>query len=180
MAGKEKAPENSNESEAGAAAAAPSGSRLKLILIIVGAVLVSVLAAGGGVWFYLSHKAPAEHGKAAEAEVKPPAKAIYHELKPPFVVTLGEEGGNLRYMQVAVTLMTREPEVQEALTLHEPLIRNNLNMLLAGASVAEAETAEGRTALQQKALAEVNRILEKEIHKPKACESVLFTSFVIQ
>lgn len=163
------------------APAKSGGGGLKLILIIVGAVVISMGVAGGGVWWYLSHHtASAEKGKKA-AEEKPTAKAIYYDMKPAFVVTMTEsETGNLRYMQVQASVVTRDGDVPEVLKLHDPEIRNNLNMLFSSYQPSQLATAGGREQLAKRALDEINRVVEKETKKKNACEAVLFTSFVIQ
>ena len=60
-----------------------------------------------------------------EAVVLPP---IYVNLDPPFVVNFEAEAA-VRFLQVTVSVMTREPHVEELLKKNDPRIRNDLLML---------------------------------------------------
>lgn len=174
---KAEKPKEAPAAEAGAGGA--DKGKLKLILMIVGIVIVSMGIAGGGAWWYFSQQTG--HEKKKEEDAKPEAKAIYIDMKPPFVVTLTEtETGNLRYMQASATVVTRDPKIEEALKLHDPVIRNNLSMLFSGFQPAQLETAGGREELAKRALAEINTVIEHETKVKDACEAFLFTSFVIQ
>ncbi len=161
--------------EAGEAVPAASSGRMKLVVMIVVAVLVSMSVAGGAVWWFLGHHA------SSKAEPKLPDKAVYYDLTPAFTVTLTDpDTGNLRYMQANVTIMTRIPKVVDDLKSYDPEIRNDLNMLYSGYHPAQLMSAAGREALEKRSLAEVNQVLAHETGRKNACDSFLFTSFVVQ
>jgi len=78
-----------------------------------------------------------------------------------------------------VQVMTRDPEVAQAIEAHMPVIRNNLVMLFSGQKYEEVATREGKERLRQQTLAEIQKVLEERIGKP-GVEDVYFTAFVMQ
>jgi len=60
-----------------------------------------------------------------------------------------------------------------------PLIRNRVVMILSGEPFDTLQTDAGRVQLQQKLLAAIQEILQKETGKP-GIEQVFFTNFVMQ
>ncbi len=155
----------------------------KGLLIAITSVVV-LAGAGAGVWFgFMGKQADtAEKGAAGKAEaaghaVKLPAQFV--SLDPPFVVNF-EAGTTARFLQVAVQLMTREPETVEFLEHNGPIIRNDLLLLFGNKTVEEVSTQEGKEALRTAALEAVRKIIASEGGKPDALEAVYFTSFVMQ
>ena len=69
--------------------------------------------------------------------------------------------------------------VPEALSRHEPMIRNDLLLLFGGQRYESLESREGRLNLQSLALNALTQVLESE-NEPSAVEAVYFTSFVMQ
>lgn len=119
---------------------------------------------------------PAEVAEgSAEAAKGPPQ---YLALEPPLVVSF-EDRSAIRFLQVTVEVMARDEEAIEAVTTHTPVIRNNLLMLMGGKTVSELTSREGKEALRQEALAEVQRILASTTGEP-GIEDLYFTSFVVQ
>lgn len=166
------------EDEAGSAPAAPPKKSRKLIYII--AVLLLAGAGGGGFWYFT--QAAASHGAhdkaAADAAPKGKAPAIYLSLTPAFVVNL-EDTEALRYMQVDLEIMTRNPKAIEDAKAHMPRIRNSLLLLFGQQHALDLATRQGKESLQAKALAEIQRVLTEETGSP-GIEAVYFSSFVIQ
>ena len=157
---------------------APPKKSKKLLIIAVVAVLV-LAGGGGGAFFWMkSHAAPAKGAAHKEAK-KPPAPAIFYPLEPPFVVNFqGEQ--LVRFLQVAVQVMTREPETAEQLKQLDPVLKNDLLMLFGGQKYEELSTRTGKEKLQADALATVRSIVEKAGGKPDSIEALYFTSFVMQ
>ncbi len=190
MAKEPKAAPEQDDDEA--PAAADAGKKKKLIML--GAIaVVLLLVAGGGTFFALgmlgggdeateasAAKAGEEGGdKAAEAEARPgKPKAIYEVLEPPFLTNYTVQG-RPRYMQLSLALMGREQKGIDAAKTHMPVIRNRLVLLLSGEDFATLQTDAGRQLLQQKILAAVQEILQKEIGEP-GIEQVFFTGLVMQ
>jgi len=168
------------EDGAGSAPAAPPAKKSgKLIYVI--AVLALAAAAGGGFWYFTQGAAAhAEHGKTAAdaAQVKGKVPAIYLPLQPAFVVNL-EDTEALRYLQVDLEVMARDPKAIEDAKTHMPRIRNSLLLLFGQQHAFDLSTRQGKETLQAKALAEIQRVLKEETGSP-GIEAVYFSSFVIQ
>src|SRR4051812_1231649 len=99
---------------------APTKVSKKMLFIIIG-VVVALLAIGGGVYAFVNKKGddteqapdPKAKGKAkqqiAKKDTKPKEPAIYIAFDPPFVVNF-EDKGVVRFLQVTVQAMTRDPK----------------------------------------------------------------------
>jgi len=113
---------------------------------------------------------------AAEAATKAPE--LYLQLDPAFVVNF-QDSDSTRYLQVGVTLMSREPTALQAVKDNDPVIRNALVMLFSSQSYAQLSDTAGKQKLQAEALAAVRKIVSDKIGKP-GVDAVYFTSFVMQ
>jgi flagellar FliL protein len=152
-----------------------SKKKLLIIIIIVGvlALLLSV-----GVTLYLmggSDDEAASEEAPAESQGKPPA--TYFDIKQPFLVTYNIDGRQ-RYMQVSLTVVTRDASVLSTLDHHLPMIMSRLNSAFSSANFNELKTEEGKLALQAQSLKVINEILETE--GAGAIENVYFMNFVLQ
>lgn len=162
-------------------------SKLKLIIIIVVALLV--LGGGGAAaWFFFLKEDPAvAEGEAGAAEAKkeevpeePPIPAEYIILKPEFVVSF-QVGTRQRFLQTSIEIMSRKKTVSEAVTLHEPMIRNEILRIIGEQDFDRLRTNEGRLALKADLEKQLGVILSREANlKPEDIEAVLFTNFVMQ
>lgn len=106
------------------------------------------------------------------------APAMYFPVKPAFVINY-QSGGRTRFLQVEVSLLTRDQEIFSALQQHLPLIKNRLVLLFSGEVFAELQTNEGKELMRQKALTAIQEILVQEVGR-EGVEQVLFTDFVMQ
>jgi flagellar FliL protein len=171
---------------AAAAAAATEKKGSKLLLIIVVAVVVAA-AAGGGAYFFMSGKpqdaAGAKDGKKAHAdktaEHKPKGPATYVKMDPPFVVNF-EAKGLMRFLQVSVEVVTRDPPTADLIKLHEPRIRNDLLLLFGNQQYETISSREGKESLRAEALKTVANVISSEGGEGKQVEQLFFTSFVMQ
>ena len=183
--------------------------RLMIGVIAVSSILVMSAVIGGTVYFMVrgAHQAPAASAKAkdaksAEAHAESadatdatdsadsadsadgadksgkPAPANYVSLDPPFVVNF-EGNSAARFLQINVEVMSRKPEYAEHIKKHMPVIRNNLVMLFGSQTYDKVNTLKGKEDLRQKALTEVQKILEEETGD-SGVEALYFTSFVMQ
>jgi len=118
--------------------------------------------------------ATAEEEEAAK-EIPPP---IYLPLEPALVVSF-EDREAVRFLQVTVEVMARDEKAIEAVQTHTPVIRNNLLMMMGGQTLADLTNRDGKEALRQQALEEVQRILVTNTGEP-GVEDLYFTSFVVQ
>ena len=187
--------------EAASESAPPAKKTMNPLVLVMVASLVTAATVGGGVYFALASKvehaaaaaddeeeeAPAAaeegatkkkgKGKNKKAEKKEPA--LYVKLDPPFVVNF-EAKGIMRFLQISVELMTRDPQTVDLLTQHEPMIRNNLLMLFGNQNFDKINSTEGKEALRTEALKSISDSLKGEGAKPNKVEQLYFTSFVMQ
>jgi flagellar FliL protein len=154
---------------------APKSNKLGVTLVVLAAAM---LAAAGAYWYAASQVADAKALAAAERIAKkgPP---IYVEFDPPFVVNF-EARGAMRFLQVSVKAMTRDPITADLLKQHDPVIRNDLLMLFSGQTQERLITREGKEALRQEALGIVAEIIAREGGTAQNVEQLYFTSFVMQ
>jgi flagellar FliL protein len=160
------------------AAPAKKGSKLPLILALVGAV---VAAGGGGAYFLMSGKedAAAETKDGADAEHAPKLPAVYVKFDPPFVVNF-EAKGLMRFLQVSIEVLTRDPATADMIKQHDPMLRNDLLMLLGSQTFEKISSREGKEELRREALAIVANVIANEGGDAKSVEQLYFTSFVMQ
>lgn len=157
------------------------GGKKKLIIIIVAALLV--LGGGGAAaYFFLfsddDASAEAEGDAPSEEMVQTEGPAIYLELEQPFVVDF-MVSGRQRYLQLSMTLKSRDPDQVDAVKIHMPLIRNSLVLLFSSQSFDELQTIAGKQALKAASAEAINNILIQETGLG-GIEDVLFTNFVMQ
>jgi len=159
---------------------------MTVIVLVVGTLFFAGVLSGGG-----DHAADttAEDGTddaedgghedgdhvEGDGEILP---AIYLPIDPAFVVNFASQG-KARFLQVTVEVMTRDPLMPDQITLHMPVIRNNLMLLFSSQSYDGVSTLEGKETLREEALEVVQQILEEETGDP-GIEAVYFTSFVMQ
>jgi flagellar FliL protein len=164
----------------------PNNSKKKLILFIVLAIALVGLSIGGTLLALklldpvpeVELKLDADGNPITEIidEIKGPA--IYFPLRPALIVNYNVKGRQ-RFLQIEISIMTRDKEVVKAVERHMPMIRNNLIILFSGQTYDELQTDEGRQLLKQDSLKELQKIMKKEIGKP-GIEKILFTNFVMQ
>jgi flagellar protein FliL len=161
-------------------AAAPKG-RGKLLLIVVMLTAVLLLGAGlGAAWWLSSGKhPPAAPVTEPQAAPRPAGPPLFLGLDPPFVVNFDAEQA-VRFLQIAVQLETRDPATIELLKTNDPVVRNDLLLLLANQKYAQLSTREGKEALRGQALEAVRKVLAAAGGRPERLEAVYFTSFVMQ
>lgn len=114
----------------------------------------------------------------AEAGKTAPAPALYFAFDPPFVVNF-DDAEQVRFLQLQVQVMARDPAVIEAVQKHDPMIRNSLLLLLNGRDYQALMTRAGKEALRAECLKTVQELLKRETGKA-GVEDLYFTSFVVQ
>jgi flagellar FliL protein len=150
------------------------GSKKKLI--IIGALLLVLLGGGGAAAYFFLFSGGSDSDSAEAALAKEPS--VYLALDPAFTIDL-MVGGKQRYVQLNMSVKSRNVDKINAVTLHMPLIRNSLVLLFSSQSFDELQTAEGKVALKKAALGAINGILEQETGQD-GIDGVLFTNFVMQ
>jgi flagellar FliL protein len=112
-------------------------------------------------------------GRAADAG-KP---AIYYALDPPLVVNF-QDGEAVRFLQVSIEVMARDQKAIDSVKRNEPLIRNNLLMLMSNRDFKTLMTLQGKEDLRKQALAAIQAVQRTD--GGPTIDDVLFTSFVVQ
>jgi len=120
-------------------------------------------------------KAASEEHKAEGGSNKP---AQYFSFDPPLVVNFDDTQA-VRFLQLQIDVMARDEKVIEAVKSNSPAIRNNLLMLMNNRDYKTLMTREGKEALRQECLKEVQKILKKETGST-GVEDLYFSSFVVQ
>lgn len=173
-------------------------SSKKLIIIIL-AVVILLAGGGGAAYFFLFKSAPTEgentehadakaaekHGEASkdEHEEDPEAAAaaaekLYFDLAKPFVVNL-PKGSGAKFVMIAVTVLVEGADMIEALKKNDPMIRNNLLMIISAQNAEELKTKEGKDKLRAAMQESIAGVLTKVAGKSRLKE-IYFTSFVMQ
>src|SRR3977135_889222 len=161
---------------AAGADAPPTKSRKWLI---IGVAAFVVLAGAGAAALLLTGNGNA-HGKKAQAQHKEPLAApLYVALDPPFVVNFDGEQ-LVRFLQITVQVMTRDPATVELLKANDPVVRNDLLLLFANQKYEVVATRAGKERLRSDALAAIRHVVESSGGKADHVEQVYFTSFVMQ
>jgi flagellar FliL protein len=179
------------EGAAPPAAAAPGSKSKKMLFVSIIVVVLALFGIGGGVYAFMSNKSddtaqtadPKAKDKskqqAAKKEVKPKDPAIYSAFDPPFVVNF-EDKGVVRFLQVTVQVMTRDPKTAEMFKQHDPVIRNDLLLMLGNQTFETLSSLDGKEKLREQARGAVANIIKNEGGDPKTVEQLYFTSFVMQ
>ena len=96
-------------------------------------------------WFFTQSKHEEKTAQAPKKSATPPP-AQYFALDPAFVVNLNGPVDGLRYLQLEVQLMTRDPAALEAIKTHAPAIRARLLMLFSQVSPDQIADVAGKEA----------------------------------
>lgn len=160
---------------AGGDAPATGKRRMPRLIIAIGAALLVV---GIGAALVLTHSAGrAGHPKASAQE--PSGPPLYLALDPPFVVNF-QADQIVRFLQVSVEVMSRDPKTLELLKANDPVLRNDLLILFGDQKYATLATPAGKEQLRAEALAAIRKDLGQAGGDPKRVQAVYFTSFVMQ
>jgi flagellar FliL protein len=143
------------------------------LIIIIAAVLLCISVSAGAVFFLAGD----DEEQTADAE---PVKiqSMYHRFENPFIVTI-VTAGKQRYLQISVTIKTKDQKVIKLLKTHAPVVKSSLNNIFGAQELDYLQTPEGREALNQDALNAVQTFITSK-DETLVVEKVLFTNFVMQ
>ncbi len=155
-------------------AAPPRKGKVGFLLTLA----VLLLGGGGAIAYYTL---VLNDSKAAEAAVKDTQKApaLFVALDPPFVVNFEAEQ-LVRFLQVTVQVMSRDPATIDLIKANDPIVRNDLLLLLGNQNYATISSREGKEKLRQQALEAVRKVVSNAGGKAGKVEAIYFTSFVMQ
>ncbi len=156
---------------------AASGGKGKWITIAIAVVLV-VAGAGAGAWLgpFLTHSSGT---KKAPPKIEAKGPPLYAALDPPFVVNF-EADQTVRFLQVTVQVMSRDPATLELLKANDPVVRNDLLLLFANQKYTVISTSAGKEQLRAQSLDAVRKAIAGAGGRPESVEAIYFTSFVMQ
>lgn len=182
MASKDEKDEKDEKDDSTEASGSP---KKKMIIIIGGGVLLLVIIALTLFFTGVFDKEPVVDNASLETTTQTVEKeepvevsvALYHALEPAFKVNL--QKGNIRVMKIAISLVTGSEKVIDALKLHNPLLRNNILMILSSQDPELLKTASGKSQLQLDIQTEVNEILTNK-KVGSVIDGVFFTELVMQ
>ena len=149
----------------------------KLLFIIVGAVLLMAISAGMTFYFLKDGLSQSENEKTASEE-RVQKEEFYFDMGKPLIVDFSKDS-SIRLIQISISFLVDEAEAVNALKKHEPMIRNNLLMMISAEGAEHLKTREGKEQLRSAMLQEASGILKKMAGKGQVKE-VFFTSFVMQ
>lgn len=153
---------------------APEGQKSKKSLIIIILIAVFAIGAGaGGTWYFMKMS-----GDEDSEPVKPKEKPTTFVDLDIFTVNLQPEE-NSQYLQVGLTVKTKETPVIAEIKKQMPAIRNRILMLLSSKKSADITGIVGKQQLSQQIVDEIKQSLGSPELQEDVLE-VLFTSFVIQ
>jgi flagellar FliL protein len=130
---------------------------------------------GAGAWFMFGGKPDVDKKKEEVAKLPP----RYINLDPPFVVNF-ESDSMVRFLQVTVDIMTRDPAVETLVKDNDPRVRNDLLMILGNQTYATVSTLEGKEELRKLCLESVRGIVTEMGGDSTKVEALYFTAFVMQ
>ena len=180
------------EPDAAPARAVPAArGKGPLALVAQGIGLTLVVAVGtlAGQWLYqlVGHAPAPVHAAAAAAEGDtaqrakepevPKAPPVYHAFEP--LVVNFDENGELRFLQVTVEVMARDPKTIAAVEANTPVLRNDLLLLVGSSDMKALLTREGKEALRAQARKGVQSTMARLSAGSKS-EDLYFTGFVMQ
>jgi flagellar protein FliL len=156
----------------------PPRKSSKLLIIIIAAVLV---LGGGGAAAYFAFAGGEKDTKAdaTKPQEHPKGPAIFVALDPPFVVNFEAEQ-LVRFLQVTVQVMSRDPITVDLIKQNDPIVRNDLLLLLGNQDYNTISSREGKEKLRLLALETIRKVVTNAGGKADSVEAVYFTSFVMQ
>jgi flagellar FliL protein len=150
----------------------------KPLIILILSVVISLATGAGGMFFFMQQQV--EH-KVEEACAEPPPPVIttiYNELSKPLVVNF-PQNSSVRLVKITLSISAGDEETIAVLKKNEPMIMNNLLMLISGQNTDDLKTHEGKIALRNAIFDDVSAMLEKTSPGSEIKE-VFFTSLIMQ
>lgn len=120
----------------------------------------------------------AEEGEEETEESGPKPPAQYSNMKP---LTINYTvNGKPRYLQASISVMSRDPAVNSFVEANQPLLQNNLLLIMGNYSFDQLGTLEGKEKLRAACFDEVQKVIHKELGEERNIEQVLFFNFILQ
>jgi flagellar FliL protein len=149
----------------------------KLVIILVAAQVVLIGGLVAALWFAGVFGGGGNGGDGGDEQAQESKQTHYIKMGDPFTVNVS--GGNARFMQVGIQVMSYDAKAGDAVKTHMPVIRDRINTILGAQNAEQVRTTEGKQQLRKAILEDMREVLEERYGKP-AIEEVYFTKFVIQ
>lgn len=143
-------------------------------IVIICVVAVTVLLGGGAgayVYFGLGSDSGLEEKEVDEREY------TYTEVPP--VVANFDVKGKMRYLQITVSLQTRDETTSKLFKANLPLIQSELLSLMQGSQFNDITTIDGKAAFIKRVESNVKSLF-KDNKDPIELERAMLTGFVVQ
>ncbi|MGI9280202.1 MAG: flagellar basal body-associated FliL family protein [Endozoicomonas sp.] len=153
----------------------PEKSSGKSLIIIIVLLFLIILGGGGfAAWYFMGSQT--ESAETTEEVIKPEVpKFVTLE---PFVISLQTQG-RPRYMQIKLTLMSRDEGAVEILKTYVPLIRNAIVNYLSQMTYKEATAKEATDQIRHNTIERINELLLAELSSV-VLDDLLITDLVVQ
>lgn len=143
-----------------------SGKGLIITLVVMAVLLIAV--AGGAAWMFMQQKSE-----------DPDKLAVPHFMKmEPFIITLKSEA-RPHYLQIKLSLMSRDPEALKRLETYRPMVRNEIIRYLNTLKYVDVLKPEAPDAIRTESISRVNDLLVKE-QVEVTMDDLIITDLVIQ
>jgi flagellar protein FliL len=166
------------EAAPGQVGAPPPRKKGRLGLILFVLVLIAGSGAGGAYFMFASAEGNGKK-QTTQPDKNAGGPALFVALDPPFVVNFEAEQ-LVRFLQVTVQVMSRDPVTVDLIKANDPVVRNDLLLLLGNQTYETIATREGKEKLRQQSLEAVRKVVGNAGGKANLVEAVYFTSFVMQ
>lgn len=146
------------------------------LIIIIAAILLGIGVGAGAVFFLVggSDEEPIAEEQLAPVHVQ----SLYYRFDTPFIVSLMTEGKQ-RYLQVNVSIKTKQAKVIQLIETHAPVVKSALSNLLGAQDLNHMQSGQGRMDLNEEARVVVQDFISSKDETLKV-DKVLFTDFVMQ
>lgn len=149
--------------------------KLIIIIIVISVVFMGIMGAG----FYILWNKVAPPDLEIELEQQADEETEKDMIRPvfslnTFVVNLADRGGS-RYLRTTMDLELSDEKTSEEIKNRLPQIRNAILMIIPSKTSKAIKTTEGKTALRDEIMAELNSFIKKG-----SVTNIYFTEFVVQ
>jgi flagellar FliL protein len=154
-----------------------------LMYLVMGIFLLVMIIMGAGffaLWSRISSFDQTMSPQSVEKLEELAKEDIKEYVKKPtylldtFIVNLSDPKGK-RYLRVTMDLEMSKEDLREEIEMREPQIRNIILMILPSRTVEGVQSIEGKIALRDEIITEVNNILSNG-----SITNLYFTEFVVQ
>lgn len=151
-------------------------SMRKFLLLGGGALLLMLL--GGGLTFYTMDLLLGSDNGNDTGTNNREAESIYYQIEPSFIINF-PDNPVARLLQVTIEVVGHSETAIDAVRQHEPMVKNNLIMLLGAQDPAELRSRKGKERLRDQVLEEIRKVLDEQTGQPHITQ-IYFTGFVMQ